>query len=194
MRTWAASPACSLLSSALLLGSGAAFADAEVQGRIHADRGAPAVVYAEDLPAQTAPESARARMNQQHIRFVPQVLPVLQGTTVEFVNADEMAHNVFSPSPDDPFDLGSFGLGTRTHTFRVPGVHVILCNVHVEMVGWVLVLRTPTFAQVEPDGTFRLRLSRGKHHLVLWRPRQPELSREVDVPETGVVALDWAAP
>ena len=48
MRTWAASPACSLLSSALLLGSGAVFADAEVQGRIHADRGAPAVVYAED--------------------------------------------------------------------------------------------------------------------------------------------------
>ena len=71
------------------------------------ERAVPAVVYADDLPDETAPPQARARMKQLHLHFSPQVLPVLQGTTVDFVNQDATAHNVFSPSPP-AFDLGKF--------------------------------------------------------------------------------------
>ena len=161
-----------------------------MQGRVIGDRAAPAVVYAEDLPAETAPAQTRAAMKQVHLRFVPQVLPVLQGTAVDFVNEDATTHNVFSPSPP-AFDLGAFGEGTRSFFFRAPGTHVILCNVHLEMVAWILVLRNPYFAAVDEAGRFSLKLPPGRHRLVLWRPRDPEERREVEVPAEGTARLEW---
>jgi plastocyanin len=184
---------CSWLSSAalLLVCAGGVRAQGEVRGRIVADRFAPAVVYASDLPDATASPHARATLKQRHLQFVPQVLPVLQGTTVEFANEDATAHNVFSPSAPDPFDLGTFGEGIRTHLFREPGPRVILCNVHVEMVAWILVLRNPHFVAVDGQGQFALKLPPGRHRLVLWRPREPELKKEVEVPTDGKIDLDW---
>jgi plastocyanin len=183
-------PASSWVFGALLLAGIAARADEEVRGHVTADGPLLAVVYASDLPARAAPETARATMKQQHLKFVPQILPVLQGTAVEFVNVDEMTHNIFSPSAP-AFDLGTFGRGIRAHVFQAPGPHVILCNIHVEMVGWVLVLKSPAFATVETDGTFLLRLPAGRHRLVLWRPREPEVSREIEVPQSRPLDLDW---
>ncbi len=184
---------CSWLSSAalLLVCAGAVRAQGEVSGRVLGDRFTPAVVYASDLPDAAASPHLRATLKQRHLQFVPQVLPVLQGTTVEFANEDSTAHNVFSPSAPDPFDLGTFGEGIRTHVFREPGPRVILCNVHVEMVAWILVLRNPHFVAVDGQGQFALKLPAGRHHLVLWRPREPELKKEVEVPADGRIDLDW---
>ncbi len=176
-----------------LAAAGAARAEGQVRGRIVGERAFPAVVYAADLPDEVAPPQARATMRQLHLTYSPSVLPVLQGTTVDFVNQDATAHNVFSPSPP-AFDLGTFGDGTRSFPFRAPGPHVILCNVHLEMVAWVLVLRNPFFASVDEDGRFSLKLPEGRHLLVLWRPREPELTREVDAkPEDGT-AFEWVLP
>src|SRR5438132_10374035 len=97
----------SAFSATLSICAGAR-ADAVVEGRLSGDRVAAAVVYAPDLPAQVASPETRARLRQMHLRFVPPVLPVLQGTTVDFDNEDENAHNVFSPTAPDAFDLGTF--------------------------------------------------------------------------------------
>lgn len=181
------------MRSSLLLLLLAGAAQADVQGKVTGEALSNAVVYADDLPMQTAPEGAKARLKQQHLKFVPTVLPILQGTTVEFVNADEVAHNVFSPAHEQ-FDLGTFGEGTRAHLFKEPGAHVILCNVHVEMVAWILVLKNPAFTALDPSGAFKLKLPPGKHKLVLWRPRLPDVSRDIEVPESGTVDLEWSAP
>jgi plastocyanin len=184
---------CSWPSSAalLLLCAGAVRAEGEVHGRVLGERPMPLVIYARDMPEVAARSQTRATLKQLHLRFAPQVLPILAGTTVEFANEDATAHNVFSPTAQEPFDLGTFGDGTRTHLFRTPGPHVILCNVHVEMVAWVLVLRNPHFVTVDEDGRFALKLPPGKHHLVLWRPRERELDKEVDVPVDGKIDLSW---
>jgi plastocyanin len=166
-------------------------AGSEVSGRVLGDRPVPGVVYASDLPDAVAPPGAHAVLKQLHLHFVPQLLAILEGTTVEFVNDDSTAHNVFSPSPPDPFDLGTFGEGVRTHLFRAPGPRVILCNVHVEMVAWILVLRNAYFVAVDADGGFSLKLPAGHRRLVLWRPREPELSKEIDVPVEGKISVDW---
>ena len=184
---------CSWLSSAalVLLCAGAVRAEGEVRGRVLGDRSMPFVIYAKDMPEVAALPQARAALKQLHLRFSPQVLPILQGTTVEFVNDDSTAHNVFSPTGQEPFDLGTFGDGTRTHLFRTRGSHVILCNVHVEMVAWVLVLPNPHFVTVDEDGRFALKLPPGKHRLVLWRPREQEVDKEVEVPVDGKIDFDW---
>lgn len=184
---------CSWPSSAalLLLCAGAVRAEGEVRGRVLGDRATPAVIYASDMPDAVAPPQAHAILKQRHLHFSPELLPVLRGTTVEFVNEDPTAHNVFSPSPADPFDLGTFGEGARTHLFRARGPHVILCNVHVEMVAWILVLSNPHFTTVDEGGRFALKLPPGRHRLVLWRPRERELDKEVEVPPDGKIDLDW---
>jgi plastocyanin len=176
---------------ALLLAAGGAQAQAEVRGRVVGERTGPAVLYAADLPDEVAPAQARATMKQLHLRFAPQVLPVLQGTTVEFVNQDATAHNVFSPSPP-AFDLGTFGEGTRSFLFRAPGTHVVLCNVHLEMVAWILVLKNPYFTTVDEDGRFSIKLPPGRRRLVLWRPRESEISKDIEVPPEGRADVEWA--
>jgi plastocyanin len=164
-----------------------------VRGRIVGERPTPAVVYAKDLSDEVAAPQARATMKQLHLRFSPQVLPVLQGTIVNFVNQDATAHNVFSPSPP-AFDLGTFGDGARSFLFRAPGTHVILCNVHLEMVAWILVLRNPFFTTVDEDGRFSLKLPAGRRRLVLWRPREGETSKDVEVPPEGRADVEWVLP
>src|SRR2546421_4923187 len=177
-------------SVALLLAAAGSARGQEARGRVAGERVFPAVVYADDLPDETAAPQARATMKQLHLRFSPQVLPVLQGTTVDFVNQDTTAHNVFSPSPP-AFDLGTFGDGARSFLFRAPGAQVILCNVHLEMVAWVLVLRNPFFTSVDEDGRFAIKLPPGRRRLVLWRPRERELSREVEVLPESRTEIDW---
>src|ERR1700730_9504924 len=137
----------------LVAAAGGARAQGEARGRIVGERAVPAIVYADDLPDETASPQTRATMKQLHLHFSPQVLPVLQGATVDFANQDETAHNVFSPSPP-AFDLGTFCDGVRSFLFQAPGPQVILCNVHLEMVAWVLVLRNRSFTSVDEDGRF----------------------------------------
>jgi plastocyanin len=177
----------------LLAAAGGARAQAEARGRIVGERAFPAIVYAEDLPDETASPQTRATMKQLNLHFSPQVLPVLQGTTVDFANQDATAHNVFSPSPPG-FDLGTFGDGARSLPFRAPGPHVILCNVHLEMVAWVVVLRNAFFTSVAEDGRFSLKLPPGRHRLVLWRPREREIKRDIEVPPEGRTEIEWVLP
>src|SRR5215813_5562306 len=183
-------PSRSAIAALLLAAAGGARAEGEVRGRVVGERAYPAVVYADDLPDETASPQSRATMKQIHLSFLPPVLPVLQGTTVDFLNLDATAHNVFSPSPP-AFDLGTFGDGARSLLFRAPGTHVILCNVHLEMVAWILVLRNLHFSSVDEDGRFALKLPAGRRHLVLWRPREPELTMDVEVPPEDGTAVEW---
>jgi plastocyanin len=174
----------------LIAAAGSARAEGDLRGRVVGERVFPAVVYAGDLPDETASPLTRATLKQLHLSFSPPVLPVLQGTTVDFINSDATAHNVFSPSPP-AFDLGTFGEGTRSFLFRAPGTHVILCNVHLEMVAWIVVLRNPHFSSVDEEGRFALKLPAGRHRLVLWRPREPELTMDVEVPREEGTSFEW---
>lgn len=87
-------------------------------------------------------------MDQKGLTFVPHVLPILVGTTVDFKNSDDVLHNVFTPSKaGDRFDLGTWGKGQmKSFTFKKPGEVVILCNVHPEMEAYIVVVETPYFA------------------------------------------------
>ena len=80
-------------------------------------------------------------MDQANLAFMPHILPVLVGSTVQFPNHDKVSHNVFSLSRTKKFNLGSYPPGTiKTVEFDKPGIVELRCDVHAEMSGYIMVL------------------------------------------------------
>ncbi len=151
------------------------------------------VVSVEDVDGHFPVPAQHAVMDQKQLRFDPHVLPILVGTTVEFPNSDPLLHNVFSISEAKRFNLGLYGRDTiRRMTFDKPGVVELLCNVHLEMSGFIVVLKNPYFARTDAGGGFRIAdVPPGPHRLRCWHERFPALERNVDVPSTGSVNIDF---
>lgn len=146
---------------------------------------ADAVVYVDAIPGKTfpAPEE-HALIDQKNMVFVPRVLPVLLGTTVDFLNSDNVLHNVFTPDKcAERFNLGSWPQGqVRSYTFKTPCVATLLCNVHPEMEAFVVVVPTPWFAVTDKSGTYAIRdLPEGVHTIKVWHPKLKEASAQVAV-------------
>lgn len=135
--------------------------------------GGDAVVYVASAPGQFTPQSTPT-IDQNGIRFEPHVLPILVGTTVKFRNSDDVQHNVFTPSPaGDFFNLGTWPKGeSKPYTFSKMGKVELLCNVHHEMHGFVLVLQNPFFAVTDKSGRFRIEnVPPGTYQLKVWHER-----------------------
>jgi plastocyanin len=145
---------------ALLCASSAAYADASVRGVVEVTRpnGVPAgqvVVYIVGF-AEQAPATA-LEVKQVNKRFIPELIAVTAGGTVSFPNGDPFLHNVFSPTSNRTFDLGSYKKGdTRTRTFPKPGVVDIFCNIHPEMSATLIVLPNTRYAIVDSTGRFQI--------------------------------------
>ncbi len=57
------------------------------------------VVYVDAIAGKTFPApTAKPVIDQKGLMFQPHIVVVQQGTTVEFLNSDKVAHNVFWPS------------------------------------------------------------------------------------------------
>ena len=114
-------------------------------------------------------------MGQQGKAFVPDVLVVTRGTAVNFPNRDTVRHHVYSFSPIRQFELKLYtGTPANPVVFDKSGVAVLGCNIHDQMVGWVLVLDTPFFATTTATGTVRLdNVPPGAYTLRTWHARLP---------------------
>jgi plastocyanin len=131
------------------------------------------VVYLQSVQG-TAPAPAATqvyKMNQQGMKFIPNVLVVPVGATVEFDNGDAGAHNVYWSSIGGDkklhHNLGTFPSGQKaTYKFDHAGVVPILCNIHPEMSAYIIVTPTPYYAQTDqilgdyfiqnvPDGEYK---------------------------------------
>lgn len=116
----------------------------------------PAVVYLESAPGTFAAPPAHVKMDQRGMAFIPTLLPVLVGTTVDFANDDSVNHNVFSPDGEG-YNLGTWPKGeSKSYTFKKAGVYTQLCSIHPEMEAFVVVLPNPFFAVTDKDGGFKI--------------------------------------
>ncbi len=153
-----------------------------------------AVVYIDKIPGQVfpAPED-RLTLDQVNLTFVPHVLPLLVGTTVAFPNRDEVRHNVFSSSRARRFNLGTYSRGVVKYvTFDQPGEVALLCNVHSEMSAYVVVVETPYFAVTEKDGSYTIKnVPPGNYVLKIWHESLKPQSKEIQVPTSGSVEVDF---
>ena len=153
------------------------------------------VVYIESIDKDPEPSEEHAVMDQKNLTFIPHVLPVVKGTTVDFLNSDDVLHNVFTPDKcAEKMNLGTWPKGdTRSYTFEELGCEsVMLCNVHPEMEAWILVLQNSYFSRTEKDGIYEIKdVPAGKYNLAVWHEKLNAESVEIEVPEEGAVEFDF---
>ena len=150
------------------------------------------VVYVAEIPGKTFPAPAEhAKVDQKNLTFIPHVLPVLVGTTVEFLNSDAVLHNVFSPDAcAEKFNLGTWPKGqTRSYTFKKDCVATLLCKVHPEMEAYVVAVPTPYFAVTKGDGAYRIAdVPDGSYTVKVWHPKLKGTEKPVTVSGAGTAA------
>jgi plastocyanin len=150
------------------------------------------VVYVDGVNVKPRPASARVSMKGK--QFLPHVVAVPVGGTVEFPNDDPIFHNVFSVSGENRFDLPLYKRPkTGSRTFHHPGVVKVYCNIHPQMSAVVVVRDNPYFTKVSPDGSFTIEnVPPGRHVVKAWHERAGESAVELAVPEQGSVSASLA--
>jgi plastocyanin len=163
----------------------------DIEGKVAGMKGK-SVVYVDTIAGKTFPAPKdHPVMDQKGLMFSPHVMLVQQGTTVEFLNSDTVQHNVFWTAIGGDKKLGH-NLGTwpkgekRSFTFDKPGVVPVLCNVHPEMAGYLVVSPTPYFAETDDSGAYKIKdVPDGSYTVMVWHEGAKNQSKPVTVAGGG---------
>jgi plastocyanin len=141
-------------------------------------------------------EPGRVMMDQRNETFVPRLLAITTGTTVDFPNSDSVFHNVFSLSRARRFDLGRYAAGrSKAVTFDRPGVVRVFCDIHSHMSAFVVVFNHPFFRVTDADGRFRMDpVPAGSYTLVGWYEGEARTERVVTVTAGATSELELVVP
>lgn len=160
-----------------------------------ADRRRRAIVYLESAPRAAFDDRdlPRVRLDQKNETFVPHVLAVMAGATVDFPNSDSIFHNVFSLSKTKRFDLGRYPQGrSKSERFDRPGVVRVFCDIHSHMSAFIVVFSHPYFATTDGDGRYRIdNIPPGTYSVAAWYEGENRSTRHVTVSEGGTVEADF---
>ena len=181
------------LGAATLTGTVGVTPSEIVRGRASASS-AGVVVWLEAEDHRSPAMKPRAvQMLQKHKQFVPHLLAIPVGTTVNFPNLDPIFHNAFSNIDGQPFDVGLYPPGSsRQVLFRRPGVVRIFCNIHQSMSAVIVVAPTPWIAVSDTSGSFSMaEVDPGKYTLHFYHERATQqtldaLTRKIEIPESGL--------
>jgi len=154
-----------------------------------------AVVYLDGaFSVKRAP--AKVQMAQKNMDFIPRLLPVEVGTTVEFPNYDDTYHSIFSFSKPKRFDLGRYRSDEKpipSVLFDKPGAVVLHCDIHEHMRAIVLVLESPYFVRTDSAGAYRItNLPTGHYTLKAWLNDKTTLEKKVDLKEGETLHVDFS--
>ena len=183
---------------AALLVAGASFAG-DIKGKVSVQglKSAANIAVYVDAIADKKFEAPKDHVvvDQKKMEFIPHVVVVLQGTTVDFTNSDPVGHNVYWPSISGnkklAHNLGTWPKGEKkSFQFNDLGVASLLCNVHPEMSGYVVVVATPYSAVTDKDGNFEIKNIPAGHYTVkTWSEDGKSTTQTVDV-AAGTATLD----
>ena len=184
-----------------------------IRGQVHV-QGLPSpagvMVYLNKAPKATGDfTKGHFVMDQKNLTFLPHVLVIPVGSTVSFPNNDKVKHNVFSLSRAKKFNLGTYGPGqSKSVTFDKPGIVELRCDIHAEMIAYIMVVKNPYVAVTGDDGRFQIpdpqwakasglpaipELPAGTYSVKIWHAKLRPVRKKVQVPAQGAVSVDFSA-
>jgi plastocyanin len=154
------------------------------------------IVFIQDPPRVSPLPAGRARIVQENESFVPRVVAVTRGSTVDFPNGDPFFHDVFSLSRSGTFDLGSYPRGqTKSHQFRQAGLVKVYCHIHSHMSASIMVFDHTFFAIPKADGSFTIDdVPTGTYKVSAWHERIGENSQPVKIAAGRASDLQFVLP
>jgi len=137
------------------------------------------VVWLEDAPKEPG-KGMTGHMDNRQMNFNPFVQVVTAGGSVSFLNSDPFPHNVFS-GDHERFDLGLVQPGhSITHKFDNAGAYTLLCNLHPNMIGYVVVSPSSYFAKTDQKGHYSIKdVPLGTYKITAWAPRLATVTESV---------------
>ena len=160
-----------------------------------AGKPAPHAVVWLEVPTGTAggPPPGRVVLDQRNLTFVPHVLVVRVGTTVDFPNNDKVFHSVFSFRDGKKFTLGMYPKGvSKRIVFDRPGLSRLFCDIHPNMAAYVMAVDTAYFAMTDDKGSFTITgVPPGTYTYQAWRPGGQQLTGSVTVDGSRALELKW---
>jgi len=183
-------------SSTVILTCAATLSAGTISGTVSPGK-AGSVVYIEAIAGKTFPAPAKpVIVDQKQLLFQPHVAAIQTGTTVQFLNSDKVQHNIFWPSISGnkkmSHNMGTWPTGEkREFKFDTAGVVPLLCNVHPEMSGYIVVSPTPYFVVADASGAFKLAdVPDGTYTVSAWHEGMKVMSKPVTL--SGNATVDFS--
>jgi plastocyanin len=154
------------------------------------------IVFLRDPPKRSEPPPMRATITQKDEAFVPRVVAITKGSTIDFPNADPFFHNVFSLSRGATFDLGRYPRGvSRDHRFPNAGLVKVYCHIHSHMTAAIMVFDHAFFRIPSADGTFTLDdVPAGSYEISAWHERIGESTNTIKVEAGRTARAEFELP
>lgn len=155
-----------------------------------------AIIYLSSIPEayrmKEVPAQEPVVMCIENARFQPRTLPIMTGTAVEFCNRDPVYHDIYSYSPNNPFQTPFFREKKAITTFKQPGGATLHSSVYEEMKAQILVLDHPWFTKPRDTGYYHIRNIRpGIYKVTAWHPDFPPITKDVEINYSETITLDF---
>ena len=154
------------------------------------------IVFVKDAPHRGEPAPMHVTITQKDEAFVPRVVAITRGSTIDFPNSDPFFHNVFSLSRGANFDLGRYPRGeTKSRRFPNAGLVKVYCHIHSHMTASIMVFDHPYFRIPDTDGNFTLDdVPAGSYQISAWHERIGESINTVKVEAGRTARVEFALP
>ncbi|KAA3600864.1 MAG: hypothetical protein DWQ06_08560 [Calditrichaeota bacterium] len=132
--------------------------------------------------SKVKPLKENVKVLQKNKEFIPKVVAVTKGSTIEFINNDNFYHNVFSLKSGDKFNIGRRPTGEVVkRKIETSGEIKIFCDIHSQMSAVILSFETPYFTNLEADGKFNLDLPKGKYEIQIYHSSLPLFKETIEI-------------
>jgi plastocyanin len=153
------------------------------------------VVYLEGQNVKRESLSTRthSQIDQRNAEFIPHVLPVIRGTIVDFINRDNVYHNVFSLSPAKKFNIGRRPTGQAVPiVMDKPGIVEVFCDIHANMSAYIVVLENEYFTKPDKQGNYSIdRIPSGTYTLKIWHERLSSTERTITISPNSTTTINF---
>jgi plastocyanin len=153
------------------------------------------VIYLEgqNLKQESLHAHPHSQVDQRNAEFIPHVLPVIRGTIVDFINRDNVYHNVFSLSSAKKFNIGRRPTGQAVPVLMdKPGIVEVFCDIHSNMSAYIVVLENDYFAQPDKQGNYSIdRIPSGTYTLKVWHEHLSSQKQTITISPNSTTTINF---